>query len=291
MENEPKQHEVLRRASLFLEKNNREAKVAELLLQHYLDVSRSTFFMMMRDPVPETVLTPFHQAIKQHAETGVPVEHLTGHAYFYGREFHVNAHTLIPRPETEELIQHIYQTVPKEPQTIVDIGTGSGIIAVTLALLFPSATVYATDISQEALDVARQNAEQLGAKVIFLQGDYLEPLIEQRIQADMVVSNPPYIAPDEKLWLADTVKNFDPERALFAGDHGLGAYKQIISRLPNVIKQEGSVVFEIGHQQGEAVKSLLQNVFPKSDVAIIPDINGKDRIVSGVLKQAPTPEK
>lgn len=283
MENESKLHEVLRRASLFLEKNNREPKVAELLLQHFLGVSRSELFMKMRDPVSEAVLMPFQQAIECHAETGVPVEHITGYASFFGRDFHVNAHTLIPRPETEELIQHIIRTVPNEPITIADIGTGAGIIAVTLALAFPEAEVYATDISEEALDVARQNAEQLGVTVNFLQGDYLKPLVDRAIQADMIVSNPPYIAPEEKMSLSDTVKNFDPEHALFAEEQGLGAYKDMIAELPNVMKQDGYVFFEIGYEQGKTVKSMLENAFPESDAAITQDMNGKDRIVSGIL--------
>ncbi|WP_010531568.1 peptide chain release factor N(5)-glutamine methyltransferase [Lentibacillus jeotgali] len=283
MENEQKLHEVLRRASLFLERNNREPKVAELLLQHFLGVSRSEFFMKMRDPAPEEVLIPFQQAIERHAETGVPVEHITGYASFYGRDFQVNAHTLIPRPETEELIQNMIQTVPDEPLTIVDIGTGTGIIAVTLALALPEADVYATDISAETLHVAHRNAERWGANVTFLQGDYLKPLIDWDIQADIIVSNPPYIAPEKKKSLADTVKNFDPEQALFADEQGLGAYKEIIGDLPNVMKQDGYVFFEIGYDQREAVKSMLQNVFPKIDMEIIRDMNGKDRIVRGRL--------
>ncbi|WP_324225194.1 peptide chain release factor N(5)-glutamine methyltransferase [Lentibacillus sp.] len=291
MEHEPKQHEVLRRASLFLEENNREPKVAEWLLQHYLGVSRSTLFMMMRDSVPEKVLTSFWQAIERHAETGVPVEHITGYASFYGRDFYVNAHTLIPRPETEELVQHIIRTVPHGPITMADIGTGSGIIAITLALAIPEAHVYATDISSEALDVARENADRFGANVTFLEGDYLQPLIEQNIHVDMIVSNPPYIAPEEKTLLSDTVKNFDPERALFADDQGLGAYKEIIHNLPNVMKQEGYVFFEIGHQQGQAIKSLLESAPGKCDVTIIQDINGKDRIISAAWGQVLCPKK
>ncbi|QKY71725.1 peptide chain release factor N(5)-glutamine methyltransferase [Lentibacillus sp. CBA3610] len=291
MDKEPKLHEVLHRASLFLEENNREAKVAELLLQYYLGVSRSKFFMMMRDPVPEDVINQFNRAVTEHAKTGMPLEHMTGYACFYSRRFQVNGHTLIPRPETEELIQHIVETVSDEPHTIVDIGTGSGIIAVTLALELPNAVVYATDISPDALEIAGQNAERLGAHVIFLEGDYVEPLIEHHIQADIIVSNPPYIAPAEKTELSDTVKNFEPEQALFADNNGLASYKAIISRLPETLKQDGFCFFEIGHQQGKDVQSLLQTAFPEMDVAIIKDMNGKDRIISGTRGQTPCPTK
>lgn len=281
METGPKLHEVLRRASLFLEKNNREPKVAELLLKHYLGVNRSAFLAMMHDQVQEEVVRRFWHAITEHAETGVPLEHITGWATFYGRDFRVNEHTLIPRPETEELVQLAIRTARDAPLTIADIGTGSGIIAITIALALPQANVYATDISTDALNVARQNAEQLGANVMFLQGNYLQPLVEQTIQPDMIISNPPYIAPAEKLLLSDTVKDFEPEQALFADENGLAAYKKIIRQLPETLKPNGDVLLEIGYQQGEVVRSLFQTAFPDMDVTIIPDINGKDRIIRG----------
>ncbi|MFD1362017.1 peptide chain release factor N(5)-glutamine methyltransferase [Lentibacillus salinarum] len=279
MERDPKLYEVLRRASLFLEENNREPKVAELLLQHYLDVNRTTFLAMMHDPVPEAVLQCFRHAVTTHAETGVPLEHLTGCAPFYGRYFDVSEHTLIPRPETEELTQLAIQTASEGPLTIADIGTGSGNIAITLALELPDAIVYATDMSAEALAVARQNAAQLGANVTFLQGDYVQPLIDRDIHVDMLITNPPYIPLHEKTLLSDTVRDFEPEEALFAGHDGLAAYKAIVEQLPEAVKPNGYVLFEIGHQQGNAVQSLVKSTFPQRDVTIIQDINGKDRIV------------
>ncbi|SFE09452.1 release factor glutamine methyltransferase [Lentibacillus persicus] len=281
-----KQHEVLRRASLFLEENQREPKMAELLLQHYLGVSRAKFFTMMREDVPEDVLSDFQDALSKHAETGVPLEHITGFAPFYGRHFLVNEHTLIPRPETEELIEMVLQSLPAEieaePITIADIGTGSGIIAITLALELPQAVVYATDISAKALKVAGKNAERLGADITFLQGDYLEPLIEQQIKPDIVIANPPYISLDEKTLLSDTVKNFDPAEALFADENGLGAYKAISNRLRSTLNPDGgSVFFEIGDRQGKDVQRLLKSALPEIDVSVIRDMNGKERIVHG----------
>ncbi|SEP72695.1 release factor glutamine methyltransferase [Virgibacillus subterraneus] len=283
MEKESKQHEVLQWASLFLKKHNREEKAADLLLQHFLQVSRSDFFTMMRDPVPEKITAQFQDAIKVHAETGIPIQHIIGYEEFYSRQFSVNEHTLIPRPETEELVQQVIQTTPNEPLTIVDIGTGSGIIAVTLALELPRATVYATDISQDALSVARQNAKQLGADVTFLQGDFLTPLIGKKI--DVIVSNPPYIAHQDKAGLVDTVKKFDPELALFADENGLASYRQIIEDLPHVINGHADIFFEIGDRQGEAVRALLSEQFPTSNVQIIKDINKKDRIIQAHLKK------
>ncbi|WP_339226507.1 peptide chain release factor N(5)-glutamine methyltransferase [Oceanobacillus sp. FSL K6-2867] len=278
-----KQFEVLRWASLFLEKHQRESRVAEILLQHYLGVDRQQFYMLMREPVPAEIVDKFKAAIEQHAKTGIPVQHLTGYEVFYGREFIVNEHVLIPRPETEELVQHIIQSTDAangDPLTIIDVGTGSGIIAITLALEIPNSVVYATDISKDALEVAKKNAEQLDANVHFLQGDFLQPAIEKKLQVDFLVSNPPYIAKSEAASLSDTVKHFDPELALFAEADGLAAYQAIIDQAPKIIKTNATLAFEIGHEQGEAVHAIIQETFSESIVATIQDINGKDRIAA-----------
>lgn len=283
MEKGMKQYEVLRWASLFLADHNREENVAQILLQHYLGVPRSAFFASMREPVPDVVVQQFEAGVKAHAETGVPVQHLTGYEMFYGRKFHVNEHVLIPRPETEELVQHVIKEVSGRPVTIVDIGTGSGIIACTLALELGDSTVYATDISEDALAVAQQNASELRANVDFLQGDFLQPLIHKHIRADIIVSNPPYIARSDESMMADTVKLFDPELALFAEENGLAAYRKIIDQLSSVVVDNTRVAFEIGYQQGEVVKRLLKELYPQSTVQILQDINRKDRIVTAKI--------
>ncbi|WP_188383114.1 peptide chain release factor N(5)-glutamine methyltransferase [Ornithinibacillus halotolerans] len=275
-----KQYEVLNWASLFLEKNNRERRVADLLLQHHLGVNRTQYFAQMREDIPREVIERFQEDIMNHVETGVPVQHLIGYEEFYGRKFFVNNHVLIPRQETEELVQRIISQTAKDiPVTIVDVGTGSGIIATTLALEIPHATVYATDISQEALRTAERNANNLQARVTFLQGDFLAPVIAEQIQADMVVSNPPYISEAERPELSDTVVNFDPELALFAKDNGLAAYKQIVKQLHHVMKPGGLVAFEIGYLQGEDVKQIINEEFPYVTVTVEKDMNGKDRMV------------
>lgn len=278
-----KQYEVLQWASLFLENHQREPRVAEILLQHYLNVSRSKFYTMMRDPVPEAVIKLFKAAIEAHAETGVPVQHLTGYEMFYGREFVVDKHVLIPRPETEELVQRVIQQAGERPLTIVDVGTGSGIIAITLALELSHATVYATDISEGALKVAQKNAEHLQGNVSFLTGDFLQPLLEHNIQADIIVSNPPYIAHREAAALDDTVRDFDPALALFAADNGLAAYSRIIEQSQQIIKPRAALAFEIGDTQSDAVHKLIKQVYPTSNVKTIKDINRKDRIVFAQL--------
>src|SRR5699024_10376346 len=284
-----KQYEVLQWASLFLKKYDREANVAELLLRHHLNMSRTEYFAHMRERIPAKVVQAFKSDIMKHAQTGIPVQQIIGYEMFFGRPFYVDENVLIPRPETEELVQRIIEHARKtyvtnEPITIVDVGTGSGIIAITLALELPFAIVYATDISPDALAVAKKNATNLQAQVTFLEGDFLQPLIDLSTKVEIVVSNPPYIAKHERDKLSDTVKNFDPAIALFAENNGLRAYQTIISQLPHVIIEGGSVYFEIGHTQGKAVASLLKETFPMSEVTVEQDINKKDRIVSCYLE-------
>ncbi|WP_430790173.1 peptide chain release factor N(5)-glutamine methyltransferase [Virgibacillus flavescens] len=279
MDKPMKQYEVLKWASLFLGKHHREERLGEILLQHYLQLSRSSFYANMRENVPEETVDKFKASVKLHAETGIPVQHITGTETFYGRDFSVNEHVLIPRPETEELIEHVLQTA-RGKETIVDIGTGSGIIAITLALELPDAQVYATDISSVALETAKRNAEKLHADVTFLEGDFLQPVIEQSIDADILVSNPPYIAMSDTETLSDTVKNYDPHLALFAEENGLAAYKKIIKTIPRSVKR---VVFEIGYEQGSLVSDLITASYPEAAVKVIKDINGHDRIVSATL--------
>lgn len=278
-----KQFEVLKRASLFLQENKCEPKVAELLLQHHLSLNKTEFITNMRQTVPEDVINKFRADLKRHVETGVPLQHLTGYEYFYNRKFHVNKDVLIPRPETEELVEkaiiHLKRLSLEEENTVIDVGTGSGVIAITLALEVPHITVVATDISEASLQLAEKNAKKHGAKVTFLKGDFLQPFIDKGKRTQMIVSNPPYISYDEKGELSRTVVEHDPELALFAGNNGLAAYETIIKQAKETISQDGFLLFEIGHTQGEKVKQLISSTFPHSEVEILKDINDFDRIV------------
>ncbi len=278
-----KQYEVLNWASLFLEENNCENRVAEILLQHHLGQSRSKFFMEMQTPVAIEIIANFKKDITAHIETGVPVQHLIGHEEFYGRQFIVNENTLIPRPETEEVILHTLELIQRQyqdkPLTIIDVGTGSGVIGITLALELPNATVYASDISEAALAVAKQNAEALQASVTFLKGDFLEPLINLEQKVDIIISNPPYIAKADAKSMDRTVIDFDPALALFAENDGLASYEKIMIQSKNALNKSGSIVFEIGHDQGETVPEIIQHVYPHSHPTVIKDINRNDRTV------------
>ena len=283
-----KVYEALKWASSFLEKAGREGHAAEVLLRHHLDVSRTKFFLMMRENIPLSVKKAFIADVKKHAD-GVPVQHLTGVEEFYGRRFFVNEHVLIPRPETEELIEGIIKRIDEdftnEPLDIVDIGTGSGIISITLALELPSSHVTAIDISEKSLEVARKNAKRLNASVDFKNGDLLQPIIDQGKKVNILVSNPPYIPDSEIETLSEVVKDHEPIQALAGGKDGLDFYRKIIEEAPQILRERALIAFEVGVGQGKAVVKLLNQTFAKKIKAeVVYDINGKDRMVFAIIR-------
>ncbi|RSD27150.1 peptide chain release factor N(5)-glutamine methyltransferase [Mesobacillus subterraneus] len=278
-----KMYEALNWASSFLKENNREEFAGELLLRHYSGLSRTSMLAMMRDELDPDVWIEFQAAVKRHAE-GEPIQYIIGSEEFYGRCFEVNEYVLIPRPETEELVYGTLQRLEKlfpgrNDIELVDVGTGSGAISVTLKLENPELKVSATDLSEDALGMARKNASKLGAEISFLQGDLLQPLLLQKKKVDAVISNPPYIPIADQEWMSDVVTEHEPHLALFAGEDGLDLYRRFMDELPLVLKEKALVGFEIGAGQGEAVRALLEKTFPHAKVEIVFDINGKDRMV------------
>ncbi len=275
--------EALRWASSFLEEHEREANAGEWLLRHVLSVSRSQLLAGMHDLLTEDQNEEFISLVKQHA-AGIPVQHLIGEEEFYGRRFIVNEHVLIPRPETEELIWNTLEmtkwlAAKKEPLTMADIGTGSGAIAVTMKLEWPELTVYASDLSEKALETARKNSQHLQADVHFMQGDLLSPFIENEVKLDILLSNPPYIPLGDKETLSPVVAEHEPELALYGGEDGLDLYRRFSEQLPAVLKPEAFVGFEVGAGQGQAVADLMQLAFPQASIKVKYDLNGKDRMV------------
>lgn len=284
--NKMKQYKVLQWAFSFLEAHGRPQQGAEILFQHVAKQSRTDFFLSMRKEVDPATVERFRALVERHAKEGVPIQHLVGSAPFYGRDFYVNSDVLIPRFETEELVERSLQTIrtslrgEDSPLLVADLGTGSGVIAITLALEEAELRVYATDLSPEALSVAEKNAKAQGAEVRFYEGDFLRPLIEEGINPHLIVSNPPYIAYAEAPTLADTVRKYDPALALFADKEGLAAYERILDQVKELKPRPSRhILFEIGATQAQAVEALILERFPHSQVDVYQDINGKDRIV------------
>jgi release factor glutamine methyltransferase len=214
-----------------------------------------------------------------------PIQYILGETYFFDRQFYVDNRVLIPRPETEELVRLIVnhcELSPSKHPKILDIGTGSGCIPITLALELPHADVYACDISKDALQVASQNAASLKANVTFFECDILQEEISHS-SFEIIVSNPPYITLKEKHSMMPNVIDHEPHLALFVDDDDpLVFYKAITTKAKMILLPRGLVVVEINEQYGDSVKQLfLKNGF--TSVEIIKDLSGKDRIVKGIL--------
>ena len=216
---------------------------------------------------------------------GVPVQHLIGEWDFYGRPFRVDGRALVPRPETEVLLEQALKEAPAA-RRVLDAGTGSGIIAITYLLERPEATAVALDISLDALALARDNAarHRVGPRLSLLASDWLSALGAARF--DVVLSNPPYLAIGESPHLPPTVRDHDPRRALFAGEDGLTAIRQLLATLPPYLEPGGLLVFEIGFGQSEAVRSEILARPVWRFLRIEPDMEGIPRICLARLESA-----
>jgi release factor glutamine methyltransferase len=214
-----------------------------------------------------------------------PVQYIVGDSYFFGRKFKVTKDVLIPRPETEELIvemlKYCHARLDGNRLSILDVGSGSGCIPITLSLELPGSTVFSTDVSEAALAIATENCSKLKAKVIFLKHNILEEEIVQS-PLDIIVSNPPYIPYEENKEMRRNVTEFEPHLALFVPDNDpLLFYKSISTKATKSLNPGGLIIFEINERMGDAVKLLLLDL-GFSNVEIIKDLSGKDRIVKGL---------
>ncbi|MCM3756068.1 peptide chain release factor N(5)-glutamine methyltransferase [Sporosarcina aquimarina] len=273
-------HQALKRLETRLAHEELDVNAAFLLLEHVTQKSRASLLAELREPLTELQAQQFED-LSSELLTGKPIQHIIGQEWFYGRPFSVSKDVLIPRPETEELVQGAMQRAIKlfgnKLIRVADIGTGSGAIAVTFQLEYPNAQVTATDISEAALVVARSNAEQNESQVTFLQGDLAQPL--QNEKWDIVLSNPPYIGVDEASSMSSTVLDYEPHGALFAEENGLVLYRKLAETLPAIMKKPGLIGLEIGYLQASSVKRFFQNAFPKSKIEVVQDMNGKERMI------------
>lgn len=255
-----------------------ETSRADWLLEDISGLSRTQILLKQQEPVPDNILKKF-LTYRERMYLGEPVQYIVGFAEFYGRKFIVNNDVLIPRPETEELVLQTLNTINQHEQTVCDIGTGTGAIAISLKKELTNLNVIATDISDDALKVAKENARLNQAEIEFLQGDALKPLINNGIKVDVLLSNPPYISYEEKVEMSETVLEYEPHLALFTQNNGLAIYKRILNDLDKVMKKDGLVIFEIGHLQGEILKSYIHEHYKVKNLAIIKDINQKNRMI------------
>lgn len=249
---------------------------AQVLLAHLLGVDRAFLFAHPERTLSDWECAAFLDANHRRA-AGEPIAYITGAKGFYDIDLQVSPAVLIPRPETELLLEEALRLSEERPELIVaDIGTGSGALAVTYARHRPQSKVYATEISRDALAIARGNAERNGVKPTFLEGDLAEPLIQRGIKIDLLMANLPYIASDELAALE--VSRFEPRLALDGGIDGLALIRRLLTQIPAVCREGAFVLLEIGADQGEAVARLVrEHLGARCD--ILPDYAGMDRIV------------
>ncbi|MEJ5252177.1 MAG: peptide chain release factor N(5)-glutamine methyltransferase [Chthonomonadetes bacterium] len=249
---------------------------AELLLADLLGVGRAHLYAHPEQELDTDVLREFLRRLERRAKRE-PLAYILGRAEFYGLEFTVTPDVLVPRPETEVLVEAI---LARAPQTVADIGTGSGCIAVAVAVNLPRAQVWATDISEGALRIARENARRhhVADRVHFLQGDLLQPLAGLRL--DVVASNPPYVAESERLSLQPEVRDWEPPQALFTGADPLQFHRRLAAEAHFHLREGGWLMVEVGMGQAEAVASLLEEAGYRQ-VRIQNDLAGIGRVVEG----------
>jgi release factor glutamine methyltransferase len=262
---------------------------AELLLSHVLNLKRIELYTQFNRIVEQDKLTELRELVKRAAEHE-PIAYLTGKKEFYSLEFEITRNCLIPRPETELLVERAIEFLRKRngPQSICDLCTGCACVAISIARNFANCQVVATDISGPALEVAERNITKhgLGNRIKLLKGDLFEPIIPGLGPAkfDLIVCNPPYVSEPEFAKLAKNVRDYEPKIALAAGHDGLDVIKRIVAETGQFLKPSAALMLEIGNEQGFAVQKLLENSGGFENISIEKDYNNLDRLAVAVIK-------
>lgn len=255
-----------------------ESSAIKLLMLHFAQLEATELYLSMDKEMPQDKQIAFEKAVNAYVFEQIPVQYLIGYVYFYGYKFIVDDRVLIPRFETEELVANVLMYYDEvfngQMVKLVDVGTGSGCLAIALTKEEVAFETYATDISHDALEVAKQNAINIGAKVNFIQGDMLEPL--KGMKFDILVSNPPYI-PSMEIVDQIIIKN-EPKVALFGGDDGLKFYQIILSQASQILNERSIIAFEHGFDKAFAIREIAKTYFPNAEIFTIQDMQQKDRM-------------
>ena len=267
---------------------------AAVLLGHVLGVSRAALYTHPERPLSEAEYSIYTRLIERRAQ-GEPVAYLTGHREFMGLDFLVDKRVLIPRPETELLVEAALAEIKRRGETalpslrVADIGSGSGAIAIALAVQEPRLPlIYATDLSADALLLAAENARrmQVAERVRFLQGDLLEPLPEP---VDLLLANLPYVAPAEEEILPADVRAYEPHLALFGAGDGLGHIRRLLASAPPFLRPGAVLLLEFGYQQRGALEQMIPALLPNAQARFLSDYAGWDRLVEIRVPVLPEP--
>lgn len=276
--------QAITKACLLLRRQGKEESLARFLLMYMLDESPQLFSNSLSEKLSKENEEKYFSLIEKHIKEDVPLSHLVGFEYFYDRKFKVTKDVLSPRMETEELIYKVVEYVKatkKNNLKILDLCTGSGIIAITLKKELDEILidVVASDISEEAIEVAKENAQNHNADVRFIQSDIFNNIDDK---FDIIVSNPPYIDRKDEVTMQDNVLKYDPHLALFAEEEGMYFYRKIIEQAKDYLKENGVMFFEIGYDQKDKIIKLSKKNGYLAQV--YKDINNRDRMAFLVRK-------
>jgi release factor glutamine methyltransferase len=265
---------------------------AELLLRHVLGRDRAWLLARLRESLDEAVKERFDSVLERRAARE-PIQYITGSQEFWGLDFAVTRDTLVPRPETELIVETVLRDLGSSgksgrQQTIIDLCSGSGCIAVSLAHELPAARFFATDASEAAIGMARENARRhdVAGRIRFLTGDLFGPLQELDLagRVDVIASNPPYIAAADRDALQPEVRDFEPAMALFAGPEGTELHRRIIEGAPEFLAPDGSLIMEMGIGQAEALSEMVRQSGAFGPPEIVKDLAGIDRLIVAKIK-------
>ena len=277
---------LIKKFSQEANKLGKEKEAIKLLILELSGLNGAEFVEKLHDELSEEEVLNITNAVNEYLIKNRPIQHILGYAYFYGYKMIVNENVLIPRYETEELVGYVLNKYDEvfdgKKVMVVDVGTGSGNIALALAKEEPNMTLYATDISDSALEVAKENAKNNDAKITFYQGDMLNPLIERNLKFDILVSNPPYI-PDSE-FVEDIVRDNEPHIALFGGTDGMKFYEIILRNAHKILNKPAIIAFEHSYNKKMEMEALVKHYFNDAEVEVIKDLQGKDRMTLVVIK-------
>ena len=267
-----------------IKEKNLDTSIINLLLEDVLGLSHQEILIKNIQDINLEQESRFFFLLDEYLKNERPLQYILGYTYFYKRKFIVNSNVLIPRFETEELVFKALKVIKKNNyKSVVDIGSGSGNISISIKKENEPLNVIGLDISKEALEVSRLNAKNLEADVKYFESNLLSYLIDNKLKVDLIVSNPPYIDKDDEE-VDEIVRNNEPHLALFALDNGLYNYKKIIDDSIKILNTKGAILFEIGYKQGQILKEYILNNYNYFDVEVIKDIDQKDRILYLKLK-------
>ena len=261
---------------LFFAKGYIHSDHAKILIAELLGCNPLELLNHLEEEVPEEKVELLKKEIKA-LEENIPLQYVLGHINFYGNDFYIDERVLIPRFETEELVENTIKYINKyfpEPVDIIDLGTGSGVIGLTLEKKVSTKSVDLIDISKEALEVTHINCEKLSSKANIIESDMFSS-VEKKY--DVIISNPPYIKTEEEI--ESIVKENEPHIALYAGPNGLDCYQKILENIKYHMKERCLIAFEIGYTQKEDLKQLISKYLPTSKVEVKKDLSGKDRMI------------